>query len=84
VPEEVVVPTPLVLRAVHELEHALHTGRIGDGEIFVGPVDQAIRVRTGERGEDALQAIAARRALVSGLGTPDAYPGPVLIDAGHS
>jgi len=51
---EVVVPTPLVLRAVHELEHALHTGRIGDGKIFVGPVDQAIRVRTGERGEDAL------------------------------
>jgi nitrogen regulatory protein P-II 1 len=30
------------------------TGRIGDGKIFVTPVEEAIRIRTGERGEDAL------------------------------
>ena len=51
---EVVVPDPLVPRVVHELERALRTGRVGDGKIFVTPVDEAVRVRTGERGEDAL------------------------------
>ncbi|MFT3915205.1 MAG: P-II family nitrogen regulator [Anaeromyxobacteraceae bacterium] len=51
---EVVVPDPLVPRIVHEVERALRTGRIGDGKIFVTPVDEAVRVRTGERGEDAL------------------------------
>lgn len=51
---EVVVPDPLVPRVVHEMERALRTGKVGDGKIFVGPVDGAVRVRTGERGEDAL------------------------------
>jgi len=51
---EVVVPTPLVPRAVHELERALRTGKIGDGKIFVTEVLEAVRVRTGERGEGAL------------------------------
>jgi nitrogen regulatory protein P-II 1 len=51
---EVVVPDPLVPRVVHELERTLRSGRVGDGKIFVTPVDEAVRVRTGERGEDAL------------------------------
>ena len=51
---EIVVPDPLVPRLVHELEQALRSGKIGDGKVFVEPVDDAVRVRTGERGEDAL------------------------------
>lgn len=51
---ELVVPTPLVPRAVDVIERAARTGRIGDGKIFVLPVDEAVRIRTGERGEDAL------------------------------
>jgi nitrogen regulatory protein P-II 1 len=51
---EIVVPDPLVPRMLHELERAVRTGTVGDGKIFVGPVDEAVRVRTGERGEDAL------------------------------
>ncbi len=50
----VVVPDPLVPRVLHELERALRTGKIGDGKIFVTRVEQAVRVRTGERGEAAL------------------------------
>jgi nitrogen regulatory protein P-II 1 len=40
-----------VLAAVSE---SAHTGRIGDGKIFVLPVDEAVRIRTGERGDEAL------------------------------
>jgi nitrogen regulatory protein P-II 1 len=51
---EIVVPDPLVPRVLHDLERTLRTGKIGDGKIFVTPVDEAVRVRTGERGESAL------------------------------
>ncbi len=51
---EVVVPDPLVPRVLHELERCLRTGQVGDGKAFVGPVDDAVRIRTGDRGEDAL------------------------------
>ncbi len=51
---EIVVPDPLVPRILHDLERLLRTGRIGDGKIFVTRVDDAVRVRTGERGEAAL------------------------------
>jgi nitrogen regulatory protein P-II 1 len=51
---ELVVPDPLVPRIVHELEAAMRTGRIGDGKIFLSRIEEAIRVRTGDRGEDAL------------------------------
>ncbi len=51
---EIVVPTPLVPRIVDDLTRLLCTGRIGDGKIFVEPVDEAVRIRTGERGEEAL------------------------------
>jgi len=36
------------------VRQAVGTGRIGDGKLFVGPVDEAIRVRTGERGDGVL------------------------------
>ena len=51
---EVVVADGLVGKVVEAIERAARTGRIGDGKIFVVPVDDAIRVRTGERGESAL------------------------------
>ena len=51
---ELVVPDPLVPRIVHELEAAMRSGRIGDGKIFISPIEEVIRVRTGDRGEEAL------------------------------
>ena len=51
---EVVVPTDLVERVVETIQKTAHTGRIGDGKIFVLDVASAIRIRTGEAGSDAL------------------------------
>ena len=51
---EVVVPDELVPRVVEAIERAAKTGRIGDGKIFVQPIDEVIRIRTGEKGESAL------------------------------
>ncbi len=51
---EVVVADPLVARVVDAIERVARTGKIGDGKIFVTPVEEAVRVRTGERGEEAL------------------------------
>jgi nitrogen regulatory protein P-II 1 len=51
---EVVVADDQVHRVVEAILGAARTGRIGDGKIFVLPVDEVIRIRTGERGEDAL------------------------------
>jgi nitrogen regulatory protein P-II 1 len=51
---EVVVSDTLVGKVVEVIERAAKTGRIGDGKIFVVPVDEVIRIRTGERGEEAL------------------------------
>src|SRR3954447_8988399 len=51
---EVVVEDSLVDNVVEAIENAARTGRIGDGKIFVLPVDQAIRIRTGDRGPDAI------------------------------
>jgi nitrogen regulatory protein P-II 1 len=51
---EIVVPDGLVPRVVDAIERAARTGRIGDGKIFVTPVEEAIRIRTGERGEGAV------------------------------
>ena len=39
---------------VETIEKAAKTGRIGDGKIFVLPVDEVVRIRTGERGNEAL------------------------------
>lgn len=51
---EVVVADDQVHRVVEAILGAARTGRIGDGKIFVLSVDEVIRIRTGERGEDAL------------------------------
>jgi nitrogen regulatory protein P-II 1 len=51
---EVVVPDRIVFEVIDAIERVAKTGRIGDGKIFVTPVEQAVRIRTGERGEDAI------------------------------
>ncbi len=51
---EVVIEDGLVERAVEAIQQAARTGRIGDGQIFVYSVDEAIRIRTGERGGEAI------------------------------
>jgi nitrogen regulatory protein P-II 1 len=51
---EVVMDDGLVERAIEAIQHAAHTGRIGDGKIFVTTIDEAIRIRTGEKGTDAI------------------------------
>ena len=51
---EVVLDDNLVERAIEAIQQAAHTGRIGDGKIFVSAIDEAIRIRTGERGTDAV------------------------------
>ena len=51
---EIVMEDDLVERAVEAIQHAAHTGRIGDGKIFITTVEEAIRIRTGERGGDAI------------------------------
>jgi nitrogen regulatory protein P-II 1 len=51
---EVVVSDSMVAQVVEAIEKAGKTGRIGDGKIFVYGLEEAIRIRTGERGEDAI------------------------------
>jgi nitrogen regulatory protein P-II 1 len=51
---EVVVAAEMLERAVEAIVKAAHTGKIGDGKIFVTPVEQVIRIRTGETDESAL------------------------------
>ena len=51
---EVVLDDLLVERAVQAIQDAARTDKIGDGKIFVLPIEQAIRIRTGEQGADAL------------------------------
>ena len=51
---EVVVDDNLADRVVEAIQHAAQTGRIGDGKIFVSPVDRAIRIRTGEQDSEAV------------------------------
>ena len=51
---DVVVPDPLAADVVEAIAATAKTGKIGDGKIFVTPVDEVVRIRTGERGEEAL------------------------------
>jgi nitrogen regulatory protein P-II 1 len=51
---EVVLDDALVERAVQAIQDAASTDKIGDGKIFVVPIEQAIRIRTGEQGPDAV------------------------------
>lgn len=52
---ESVVPEDLVERAVDAIVAAAYTGEIGDGRVFVGPIDQSVRIRTGDRGEETVR-----------------------------
>ena len=51
---EVVLDDALAARAVEAIQQAAKTDKIGDGKIFVIPVEEALRIRTGERGPDAV------------------------------
>ena len=51
---EVVVDEAMCERVVDAIQQAAQTGRIGDGKIFISSIDEAIRIRTGERGSDAV------------------------------
>ena len=51
---EIAVKDEMVDKVVQAIVQAANTGRIGDGKIFVVPIEEAIRIRTGERGPDAV------------------------------
>lgn len=51
---EIVVPDGLCALAIAAIEKSAKTGKIGDGKIFVLPVEEAVRIRTGERNEEAI------------------------------
>lgn len=51
---EVVVEDVLVENVIEAITQAARTGRIGDGKIFVLPIEEAVRIRTGDRGADAI------------------------------
>ena len=51
---EIIIQDNLVERAVEAIQQAAKTGRIGDGKIFISNVEEVIRIRTGETGEDAI------------------------------
>ncbi|WCL55789.1 P-II family nitrogen regulator [Gimibacter soli] len=51
---ELIVEDTQAARAVEAIQSAAHTGRIGDGKIFVSTIEDAIRIRTGETGLDAI------------------------------
>ncbi|MGH7436106.1 MAG: P-II family nitrogen regulator [Polyangiaceae bacterium] len=51
---EIVVQDEIVHQVLDALEKSAKTGRIGDGKIFILPVEEVVRVRTGERGENAI------------------------------
>ncbi|WP_138380167.1 P-II family nitrogen regulator [Luteithermobacter gelatinilyticus] len=51
---EIVLSDDLLERALEAIQQAAKTGRIGDGKIFVSDIEQAIRIRTGETGDEAV------------------------------
>ncbi|PXX51144.1 P-II family nitrogen regulator [Aquitalea magnusonii] len=51
---EVILADDLVDRAIESIVAAARTGKIGDGKIFITPVEQVVRIRTGETNEDAI------------------------------
>ncbi|MFN2568989.1 MAG: P-II family nitrogen regulator [Candidatus Dormibacteria bacterium] len=55
---EAVVADPAVEGVVEAISRAAKTGEVGDGKIFVLPVDDAVRIRTGEHGEEVVRHVA--------------------------
>jgi nitrogen regulatory protein P-II 1 len=51
---EIVIADELVAKVIETIETTAKTGRIGDGKIFVLPLDEAVRIRTGEKGNEAV------------------------------
>jgi nitrogen regulatory protein P-II 1 len=51
---ELIITDELVNQVIETIERTAKTGKIGDGKIFIMPVDEVIRIRTGERGRDAI------------------------------
>jgi len=51
---ETIVPTEMLSRVVEAIKKNAYTGQIGDGKIFINPVEKAIRIRTVEEDEDAI------------------------------
>ena len=51
---EIAVADELVAKAVQAIEDTAKTGRIGDGKIFILPLEDAVRIRTGEKGDEAI------------------------------
>ena len=51
---EIAVSDDLVSKVVETIQNAAKTGRIGDGKIFIIPLEEAVRIRTGEKGTDAI------------------------------
>ncbi len=51
---EIIVKDTLVEKVIETIQESAKTGRIGDGKIFVTPVEEVIRIRTGEKGENAV------------------------------
>lgn len=51
---EIVVADELAAKVVETIQNAAKTGRIGDGKIFILPLEEAVRIRTGEKGTEAI------------------------------
>ncbi|MDR2227455.1 MAG: P-II family nitrogen regulator [Providencia sp.] len=51
---EIAVPDELVELVIETVEKTAHTGQVGDGKIFILPLEQAVRIRTGEKHDEAL------------------------------
>ena len=51
---EVIVPESELENVVEAIVSSARTGRLGDGKVFVSPVEEVVRIRTGERGEEAI------------------------------
>ena len=51
---ELIITEEMVPQVIETIERAAKTGKIGDGKIFVSPVEEVVRIRTGERGRDAI------------------------------
>ena len=51
---ELIIIEDILPQVIETIQKAAKTGKIGDGKIFISPVDEVIRIRTGERGKDAI------------------------------
>lgn len=51
---DIIIASEMAAQVVDVIQRAANTGKIGDGKIFVSPIDQVVRVRTGEKGKDAV------------------------------